>query len=57
MYEFILNGKKHSVDENKKLLNYLREDCNITSVKNGCSEGACGTCMVLLDGRPLRHVY
>ena len=54
MYEFILNGKKHSVDENKKLLNYLREDCNITSVKNGCSEGACGTCMVLLDGKTIK---
>lgn len=54
MYEFILNGKKHSVDENKKLLNYLREDCNITSVKNGCSEGACGTCMVLVDGKTIK---
>lgn len=24
---------------------------NITSVKNGCSEGACGTCMVIVDGK------
>ena len=54
MYEFILNGKKQTVDENKKLLNYLREDCNITSVKNGCSEGACGTCMILVDGKTVK---
>ncbi len=34
-----------------KLLDFLREDMNITSVKNGCSEGACGTCMVIIDGK------
>ena len=37
--------------ENKKLLEFLREDMNITSVKNGCAEGACGTCMVIIDGK------
>ncbi|MEI2420186.1 2Fe-2S iron-sulfur cluster-binding protein, partial [Arthrospira platensis SPKY2] len=50
MAEFILNGEKKVVNDNKKLLTYLREDCNITSVKNGCSEGACGTCTILIDG-------
>ena len=54
MFEFILNGEKRLVEENKKLLKYLREDCNITSVKNGCSEGACGTCMVIVDGRAVK---
>ncbi|MGG7098890.1 selenium-dependent xanthine dehydrogenase [Clostridium sardiniense] len=54
MFEFILNGEKKVVDENKKLLKYLREDCNITSVKNGCSEGACGTCMVIVDGKAIK---
>lgn len=34
-----------------KTLDFLREDMNITSVKNGCSEGACGTCMVIIDGK------
>ncbi|SHI73717.1 selenium-dependent xanthine dehydrogenase [Clostridium cavendishii DSM 21758] len=54
MFEFILNGEKKVVNENKKLLRYLRDDCNITSVKNGCSEGACGTCMVIVDGKPIK---
>ncbi|WP_252234422.1 selenium-dependent xanthine dehydrogenase [Clostridium sp. ZS1] len=54
MFKFILNGQEKSVDENKKLLKYLRDDCNITSVKNGCSEGACGTCMVIVDGRAIK---
>lgn len=54
MFEFILNGEKKQAEENKKLLNYLREDCNITSVKNGCSEGACGTCMVIVDGKAIK---
>ncbi|WP_052447315.1 selenium-dependent xanthine dehydrogenase [Clostridium polynesiense] len=31
-------------------MTFLREDLNLTSVKNGCSEGGCGTCMVLVDG-------
>ena len=51
MFEFILNGEKVQAKENKKLLEFLREDMNITSVKNGCSEGACGTCMVIVDGK------
>jgi aldehyde oxidoreductase len=51
MVEFILNGEKVVAEEGKKLLDYLREDKNITSVKNGCSEGACGTCMVIIDGK------
>lgn len=54
MFEFILNGEKKLVEENKKLLKYLREDCNIISVKNGCSEGACGTCMVIVDGKAVK---
>ncbi|NFE94271.1 selenium-dependent xanthine dehydrogenase [Clostridium botulinum] len=54
MFKFILNGQEKSVDENKKLLKYLRDDCNITSVKNGCSEGACGTCMVIVDGNAIK---
>ncbi|MBN1066876.1 selenium-dependent xanthine dehydrogenase [Clostridium botulinum] len=54
MFKFILNGQEKSVDDNKKLLKYLRDDCNITSVKNGCSEGACGTCMVIVDGKAIK---
>lgn len=54
MFEFIVNGEKKLTDKNKSLLKFLREDCNITSVKNGCSEGACGTCMILLDGKAIK---
>lgn len=50
MFNFIVNGSKVEVKEDKKLITFLREDFNLTSVKNGCSEGACGTCMVLVDG-------
>jgi len=35
------------------LLEVLREECGITSAKNGCApEGACGCCVVMIDGRP-----
>lgn len=54
MFEFVLNGEKVVARENKKLLEFLREDMNITSVKNGCAEGACGTCMVIVDGKAMK---
>jgi len=50
MYEFMLNGENISFKENMNLLEYLREEANLTSVKNGCGEGACGACMVLING-------
>ncbi len=54
MSTFTVNGKTVSVQENKKLMRYLRDDLGLTSVKDGCSEGACGTCTVLVDGKPTR---
>lgn len=51
MYEFIINGKQHTTDVKKSLLTYLREDLALTGTKNGCSEGACGTCIVIVDGK------
>ncbi|GAA0822052.1 selenium-dependent xanthine dehydrogenase [Clostridium tertium] len=50
MYSFKLNGKNVSVNEDMGLLDYLRDIAQLTSVKNGCAEGACGACMVLIDG-------
>ena len=41
-------------DDNKKLIAFLRDDLRLTSVKEGCGEGACGACMVLVDGKPVR---
>jgi selenium-dependent xanthine dehydrogenase len=40
--------------EDMNLLEFLREDARLTSVKNGCGEGACGACMVLVDGKTVR---
>jgi len=37
-----------------KLLPFLRDVCKLKSVKDGCSEGACGTCTVLIDGKVMR---
>ena len=51
MSEFMVNGQKAIALEKQSLLTFLRETLNLTSVKNGCSEGVCGTCMVLVDGK------
>ena len=50
-YRFTVNGEEQVVTTDKPLLRYLRDDLNLTSVKDGCSEGACGTCTVLVDDR------
>jgi len=54
MCEFILNGNTLIAPKDKNLLEYLRDECRLTSVKNGCNEGACGACMVLVDGKAMR---
>ena len=53
-YTFTVNGVERTASENKSLLRYLRDDLALTSVKDGCSEGACGTCTVIVDGRTVR---
>ena len=54
MATFTVNGKTVTVEKNQKLLRFLRDTLRLTSVKDGCSEGACGTCTVLIDGKPAR---
>lgn len=49
-YSFFVNGQEITTEENKSLLRFLRDDLHLTSVKDGCSEGACGTCTVVIDG-------
>ncbi|MEG1871153.1 MAG: 2Fe-2S iron-sulfur cluster-binding protein, partial [Peptostreptococcaceae bacterium] len=49
--EFILNGKKCRIEKDESLMKYIREKENLTSVKNGCNQGACGACMILVDGK------
>ena len=53
-YTFTVNGVLRSTDEDKSLLRYLRDDLRLYSVKDGCSEGACGTCTILAGGRAVR---
>ena len=54
MFQFTLNGQPVSVEADENLLEYLRETQRLTSLKNGCAEGACGACMVLIDGLAMR---
>ncbi len=51
MYTVNVNEKEYQVEKDMKLLPFLRDICKIKSVKDGCSEGACGTCHVLIDGK------
>ncbi len=49
-----VNGKDYQAGQDKKLMRFLRDDLRLTSVKDGCSQGACGTCTVLVDGKATR---
>jgi carbon-monoxide dehydrogenase small subunit len=52
--QFTLNGNETrcEVEENELLLNTLRQRFDLTSVKEGCGIGECGTCTVLIDDEP-----
>jgi carbon-monoxide dehydrogenase small subunit len=54
--QLTVNGEEYEVvaAPNQTLLEILREDLYLTGTKEGCGEGACGTCTVLLDGKPVR---
>jgi len=53
--DFTVNGRKRRVrvPPMKRLLDVLREDCGLTGTKEGCGEGECGACTVLMDGVPV----
>jgi aerobic-type carbon monoxide dehydrogenase small subunit (CoxS/CutS family) len=53
--KFTLNGKTRNVEAPpmKRLLDVLREECGLTGTKEGCGEGECGACTVILDGLPV----
>lgn len=54
VFEFTVNGKVQRTQENKPLLRYLRDNLQLFSVKDGCSEGACGTCTIVVDGKAIK---
>lgn len=50
-----VNGtiREAEVSPYRRLLDFLREDLKLTGTKEGCGEGECGACTVLVDGRPV----
>ena len=52
---FVLNGERVSpdLDPSRRLIDILRDDFFLTGAKEGCGEGECGSCTVLMDGLPV----
>ena len=50
-----INGEEHIVafPTHHTLLEVIREECGLTGTKHGCELGECGTCAVLVDGKPI----
>ncbi len=54
MHTFHVNGERIRTDKDKTLLRFLRDDLHLMGTKDGCSEGACGTCTIIIDGKATR---
>jgi len=55
--EIVVNGSRVRIgvrDRRRELLDFLREELDLTGAKRGCGIGVCGACTVLADGRPRR---
>ncbi len=52
MIDVIINNTAYSIDDSLpiSLMDYLRDELGLKSVKDGCNQGACGTCTVIIDG-------
>ena len=53
--KFNLNGNdvRIDVDPMKRLIDVLRDDFELKGIKEGCGEGECGACTILLNGKPV----
>ncbi len=56
LIQLTVNGDQYDVivKPNQTLVEVLRDDLELTGTKVGCGEGACGTCTVLVNGKPVR---
>jgi len=55
--KLFINGREMEVGRElaeKRLVEFLREDLNLTGAKNACDIGACGACTILIDNEPLK---
>ena len=53
-YSFYVNNRIVSTERDGKLMPFLRDELGLTSVKNGCAQGVCGACTVVVDGQAVR---
>jgi len=51
-----VNGERHNlaIPADRRLIQVLRDDLRLTGTKNGCNQGVCGACTVLLNGSAIR---
>ena len=56
MITLTINGTTHEIPEenDKRLIDYLRDDLRLTATKEGCGSGVCGTCTVIADGKKIK---
>ncbi|MFV0412854.1 MAG: 2Fe-2S iron-sulfur cluster-binding protein, partial [Oscillospiraceae bacterium] len=54
MFTLYVNDQQVQTEKDRRLLTFLREELRLTATKDGCSEGACGTCTILVEGKKVK---